>query len=1285
MIMRKDFYQQPEKSKNLLAGNAMINRKGLRPFLSLLFMSAGILWGSKANAQITFNYTTSVQTYTVAAGVSSLAVDMAGAKGGDFPGYGVGGGGGRVQCTINVTPGQVFYVYVGSTGTNGACCGGAIPAGGSNSGGGADGGSGSNGDGGAAGGASSDIRTSTPAMAGSIPGSLSTRIIVAGGGGSFNCGTENGGAGGDIVGGAGYSCNTTPWSPTNGGSQTAGGPNEGGSTAAGLGYGGSAAPINYGGGGGGGLYGGGGCANGSGGGGSSYPATSGGSITSIIHTQGYQNGNGYVTLTPLNTAPTFNNGTTQGFSICENASTLDITSLLHVNDADVSQTETWTVSSAPNNGGTLTGFSTANTASSGSTDITPGNTVTYTPAAGYSGTETFAIQVSDGSATATTTFTVTVNPTPTVNSVSDQTVCNGAATTAVTFSGAVAGTTFSWTNGNTSIGLAASGSGNIASFTATNGGSTANSGLITVTPSANSCNGSTTSFNINVNPTPTVSGASDQSVCNAASTTAITFGGTVAGTTYNWTNTTTSIGLAASGSGNIASFTATNGGVTVITTTITVTPSANSCNGSSTNFTIDVNPTPDVTAITSQAVCNGDGTAAVTFSGFVSGTTYTWTNSDATIGLANSGTGDIASFTATNSTSSINMATITVTPTANTCDGPRVSFTISVNPTPTAGGAPDQSVCNTFSTAAINFTGAVAGTTYGWTNTTTSIGLAASGSGNIASFTATNSTSVTDTGNIIVTPSANGCVGIPDTFMMIVYPTPNVVPTADQAKCNGAGTDAVSFSGAVGGTTYTWTNSNSTIGVATTGGGDIASFTATNITSVTDTGTIIVTPSANGCAGPVDTFMITVYPTPNVMATPDQAKCNGLPTDSVTFSGAVSGTTYAWTNNNSGTGLAGSGSGDIASFTASNGSSVNDTATIIVTPSANGCAGMPDTFMVVVYPTPADITGTTDSVCAGSSTLLTDADAGGTWSASNPHVLVSGTGLILGVTAGTSIITYMLPTSCITTMVFTVDTLYVPAISISSGGYDTSCVGTFVLFTANVASAGASPILVWERNGWPVSISPTYGLVPNNGDNIYCKLATTQQCQTTDSTASNHIRLQVDSSYIPFVAIAATPGTSVHAGEAVAFTATVTGGGPQVTYQWVRNSTPITGATTDTYTSSSLADNDSISCGVQSVGPCGYFSFNSVKMHVFPTGTTIPTLTNAVTIFPNPTTGMINIKAEVAGVFYLYTLEGRSLGEYEIAEGITNINLPNELAAGVYMGRYAGTDGNTVLFKIVKN
>ena len=95
-----------------------------------------------------------------------------------------------------------------------------------------------------------------------------------------------------------------------------------------------------------------------------------------------------------------------------------------------------------------------------------------------------------------------MNPSPTVTAPGDQTVCNGASTAAVSFSGT--GTSYTWVNDTTSIGLAASGSGDIGSFNGSNSGTTPVTATITVTPHYTNggvtCDGSPESFKITVNP-----------------------------------------------------------------------------------------------------------------------------------------------------------------------------------------------------------------------------------------------------------------------------------------------------------------------------------------------------------------------------------------------------------------------------------------------------------------------------------------------------------------------------------------------------------------------------------------------------------------------------------------------------------------------------------------------------------------------------------------------------------------------------------------------------------------
>ena len=214
----------------------------------------------------------------------------------------------------------------------------------------------------------------------------------------------------------------------------------------------------------------------------------------------------------------------------------------------------------------------------------------------------------------------------------------------------------------------------------------------------------------------------------------------------------------------------------------------------------------------------------------------------------------------------------------------------------------NQLICNGTSTSAISFSGVVPGTVFKWTNDTPSIGLAATGTGDIASFTAINTGTANITATITVTPEfVNGgvtCSGTAQTFTYIVHPTPNAIATpAAQTICSG-GTSAIALTSSVTGTTFTWTVVQTDVTGATDGSGTSIAQTLTATGNSQGTATYTITPKANGCDGTPTTVVITVNPEPQVNQPTDQEKCTGTSTDMITFSTSnTSGTTtYTWTN-----------------------------------------------------------------------------------------------------------------------------------------------------------------------------------------------------------------------------------------------------------------------------------------------------------------------------------------------------------------------------------------------------
>jgi gliding motility-associated-like protein len=111
----------------------------------------------------------------------------------------------------------------------------------------------------------------------------------------------------------------------------------------------------------------------------------------------------------------------------------------------------------------------------------------------------YVVEVSsDLGCTKRDTVSVVVQQIPVVNSVADQTICSGASFNDVIFTG-TSGATYDWTNNNTAVGLLASGSNDITTFTTTSV-TTTEIGLVTVTPMLNGCEGSSITFDLTVNP-----------------------------------------------------------------------------------------------------------------------------------------------------------------------------------------------------------------------------------------------------------------------------------------------------------------------------------------------------------------------------------------------------------------------------------------------------------------------------------------------------------------------------------------------------------------------------------------------------------------------------------------------------------------------------------------------------------------------------------------------------------------------------------------------------------------
>lgn len=388
---------------------------------------------------------------------------------------------------------------------------------------------------------------------------------------------------------------------------------------------------------------------------------------------------------------------------------------------------------------------------------------------------------------------------------------------------------------------------------------------------------------------------------------------------------------------------------------------------------IVVKPKPEVIATpSSQTICSGASLNTIALTSNLNGTTFSWTrdNIQGITGgggiLPFSGTGDIAgSFT-----SSLNVpATVgfQVTPTFNGCTGSPFLVPVVVNPAPMVNEIANLTVCNTKNSSVVNFSGNA--TAYTWSNNNTSMGLPANGIGNIASFTATNTTTAPISGTVTVTPVYNSganCSGMSRSFTMTVNPTPELNSDLSRSVCSGSVfeyTPGSSVSGVT--TTFSWNRakvpgiSNS----AANGAGNI-SETLVNTTNSPVNVTYVYSLSAqnNGvnCSNAATyNVVVTVKPTPtvSVSASATQIICSGsaFTPVNITNPNGMAGTSFSWARNKGDlttgklTGMPDKGNGSSISGNLINTTLEFETAEFIATATNNGCSSsMP--FNVQVNP-----------------------------------------------------------------------------------------------------------------------------------------------------------------------------------------------------------------------------------------------------------------------------------------------------------------------------------------------
>ncbi len=161
------------------------------------------------------------------------------------------------------------------------------------------------------------------------------------------------------------------------------------------------------------------------------------------------------------------------------------------------------------------------------------------------------------------------------------------------------------------------------------------------------------------------------------------------------------------------------------------------------------------------------------------------------------------------------------------------------------------------------------------------------------------------------------------------------------------------------------------------------------------------------------------------------------------------------------------------------------------------------------------------------------------------------------------------------------------SVSIVANPSNTICAGTQVNFTATPANGGTTPHYQWQVNGVNIG-SNQPGLTLNNlndNDVVICRMKTSANCATPDTSISNGITMDVTPTVTPTISIASNEGNVICSGSNVIYTASITNGGSNPSFQWKRNAQNV-GYNSDTFSINTLNNNDIITCHLTSDANC---------------------------------------------------------------------------------------------------
>ncbi len=357
---------------------------------------------------------------------------------------------------------------------------------------------------------------------------------------------------------------------------------------------------------------------------------------------------------------------------------------------------------------------------------------------------------------------------------------------------------------------------------------------------------------------------------------------------------------------------------------------------------------------------------------------------------------------------------ITLTLTGNNagpCADAIDQLTLTIKPAAVINSIADIEICPTETQGTTVFSANISGGVFSWSVTNASqLGLPTNGTGNLPAFTAqANNTGVSIVASVTVNYALNGCNSISESFDIEVKPTPVIDDISDIELCPGE-IVSVNFNANTSGETFNWTNDNPAIGasLAPSGSGDISFTAQANTSGLAITSNFTYSAMLDGCTSIAKTFKVTVLPQPVIDPIGDLAICsfNNIVTN---FSSNVTGATFNWVNDNTATGIAASGTGNINTTASENLTGANLISNVTVTAVKDGCVSAIETFTITLKPNPIVAAQSDIEICANDAIneiIFSDNSSGVStisWTATNAGAIGlatgSGTGSIPAFTA----------------------------------------------------------------------------------------------------------------------------------------------------------------------------------------------------------------------------------------------------------------------------------------------